>query len=917
MFNCEISSKNEIESCEMAKKLAPAVGKRNILITTNLFPLEIENLTVFRYDVQLFTIKKSGEKRDICRGERDDYSMTVRHRKCMLLVRLAFELYNLISDSAAYLYDMSNTIFTNQPIYDCSSDMTISHGQMDTELKKLMENTNLVRVSIKPCTEYAHSFNIRDYQTSIDRDLSKQDRSLRQFFEILTNNYALQRVLNFRNTHYAFGCGKLFIVDGKKYGLRSERLSDGRILISGADKGLRFVQYSENNSIVPALALDAKYAIFFDDIPLIEMLESITKSSPIPPMNESRFLNVVLIKWIAGLRLKHCNGETFVASGLSDKPVEKIKFSLENTKRNIYKKRSQKNLEYSISMLEFYEKQGFMVRGDLPSVYVKKGKNLSYFPIELLYVLPRQRVPIKKHNSSQIKESIEICAVLPDRRFSDISKNLKALNLHEKCRYNPYMEAFGTRVNNFPIEVIGHRRDLPQIFYSSKMEKKILTEVDDINANWRLAGQYLVPAKLNNWYILYDDGREAEAVKNFTKLLIAECHKKGLILNEPTIENIQFEKLEPFIKMIKEDVKNSHVFIMYIDSRNDTHDNLKLFEVLYRIITQHIQLSRVYDCAKRSLVLENIVNKLNCKNFGQCYGIIPESFALNKWISHGKTLIIGYDVCHPDSLSKYQLRLGMKPTEPSVLGISFNGATYAETFIGDYAFQEPRKEQVTGSILEERIYWILNMFILNRGVVPNLIIITRDGVSEGQFKMVMQEEINSIRSGIENFRTQRGINSCTPKIVCIITCKRHNRRFAIEKDGKLENCPPLTVIDRDVTRADVTEFYMQSHKIIKGTGKMPSYTIPINEANLTMDEAQSLMMALCFTHQIVNQSISIPEPIYQADEWAKRGRNNFRAMVRRCNGKLPLLVNGDVDWQKVTKKLCFMHSGLEGTRINA
>lgn len=55
--------------------------------------------------------------------------------------------------------------------------------------------------------------------------------------------------------------------------------------------------------------------------------------------------------------------------------------------------------------------------------------------------------------------------------------------------------------------------------------------------------------------------------------------------------------------------------------------------------------------------------------------------------------------------------------------------------------------------------------------------------------------------------------------------------------------------------------------------------MPINEANLTMDEAQSLMMALCFTHQIVNQAISIPEPIYQADEWAKRGRNNFRAML--------------------------------------
>ncbi|EJW77694.1 hypothetical protein WUBG_11397, partial [Wuchereria bancrofti] len=349
--------------------------------------------------------------------------------------------------------------------------------------------------------------------------------------------------------------------------------------------------------------------------------------------------------------------------------------------------------------------------------------------------------------------------------------------------------------------------------------------------------------------------------------------------------------------------------------------DLKLYEALHRIVTQHIHGSRAREAPKKVATLENIVNKLNCKNFGQCYGIVPESFATNKWISTGKTLIIGYDVCHPEPQPRHERRMRMPPTQPSVLGISFNGASCPETFIGDYSFQEPRKEQVTSSILEERIYWILSLFYGSRnGMLPETVIITRDGVSEGQFKMVMEDEVEAIRQGMRNFgKAEAGTDNYSPNIVCIIACKRHNKRFAVENGHSFGNCLPLTVIDRDITRPDTTEFFMQSHKIIKGTGKLPAYSMPINEANLTMDEAQSLMMALCFTHQIVNQAISIPEPIYQADEWAKRGRNNFRAMLRRVGGKerLPTLDGGSVDWNRVTRRLCYMDTELELTRANA
>lgn len=78
-------------------------------------------------------------------------------------------------------------------------------------------------------------------------------------------------------------------------------------------------------------------------------------------------------------------------------------------------------------------------------------------------------------------------------------------------------------------------------------------------------------------------------------------------------------------------------------------------------------------------------------------------------------------------------------------------------------------------------------------------------------------------------------------------------------------------------------------------GKPVEYTVPVNEIGATDDQLQAFLQALCYNHQIVgmvqdfwdclkivicdlDMSVSLPEPIYQADELAKRGRNNFKAM---------------------------------------
>lgn len=52
----------------------------------------------------------------------------------------------------------------------------------------------------------------------------------------------------------------------------------------------------------------------------------------------------------------------------------------------------------------------------------------------------------------------------------------------------------------------------------------------------------------------------------------------------------------------------------------------------------------------------------------------------------------------------------------------------------------------------------------------------------------------------------------------------------------------------------------------------------MDELEISQDEVQAVLNALCYEHQIVNSAVSIPEPVYQADELAKRGQDIYREL---------------------------------------
>uniref|UniRef100_A0A158R3Z7 Piwi domain-containing protein n=1 Tax=Syphacia muris TaxID=451379 RepID=A0A158R3Z7_9BILA len=891
------------------RRLKKAELKNAVAVISNFYPLVSKDVVIFKYGVNISLDLKRSSNRISSRCLTEGQSGWKRPL-CNEILKYTLETLHGLN-SIDYVYDGGNVLFTRMRLeLEKLVNYVMRREVLPAYVQSFVRNEETINVSVSESEGVENGFRLHDIDSSINADINAQDRSLRQFYEILTTQGAIRN-----GTHYVLGSGKVFLKDGGESHSSTVMLGDGKKVLSGAEKSVRFI---ENNGMpVPALVIDAKRAAFFGNQSLMSLVKEVWKQ-PIEAVDENCFEEFVdcVGPVIAGLRLRNIlHGSMFSATGLSSKCVADIEITV-NKNRTFTLTQMYRNLEQPI-------------KRNLPAVVYKSKGNEAYFPIEILSVCAGQRVPLWKQSKKSGAKMIKYCSVDPLRHFNEIEKCLENLELYSGTG-NAVLQAFGVEVSGEPIKVDANRRDAPSVVFGTGK-----VSVDKDTASWESRKiRYECPAKIGRLLFCFDKTEVADSIKNFARILMEKAIEKGIEISGFDFYHVTIDKLETFFEEVVSRLERPSV--IYIDSQEDTHDELKLMETLKQVITQHVSLNTALQCTANSRTMENIINKMNCKNHGLCYRLLPEDCLLSKWITSGDTLVIGYDVCHPDPDSAFQRRVGSSTINPS---FSFNGAKHPEVFIGDYAYQEPRKEQVGDDILDERARWMLKAFYVNRRKLPRNVIITRDGVSESQFAVVRNfwilighcclfiplslkvrtNEMETIRSAMKDFaNVALGDSKYNPRFTLILATKRHNKRFAmINAEGKCCNALPGTVIDHTITRPDADEFFLQSHRVIRGTGKIPGYVMLANEIGLTMDEVQSLMLTLCFSHQIVFSAVSIPEPIFQADEWAKRGRNVFRAMVKRTHGKVPRKRNMEISWKHVTRKLCYMNKRLASTRANA
>jgi len=148
-----------------------------------------------------------------------------------------------------------------------------------------------------------------------------------------------------------------------------------------------------------------------------------------------------------------------------------------------------------------------------------------------------------------------------------------------------------------------------------------------------------------------------------------------------------------------------------------------------------------------------------------------------------------------------------------------------------------------------------------------------DGVSEGQFKQVLEQEVPRLKAAFADAGLGGKI-----KLTVIVVGKRHHVRFfptAQNFSDKSGNCRAGTVIDKDVTHPTEFDFYLQSHAGLLGTSRPAHYNVLLDENNFTPDALQQLSFALCHVYARSTRSVSIPAPVYYADIVCSRAKNHF------------------------------------------
>ena len=271
----------------------------------------------------------------------------------------------------------------------------------------------------------------------------------------------------------------------------------------------------------------------------------------------------------------------------------------------------------------------------------------------------------------------------------------------------------------------------------------------------------------------------------------------------------------------------------------------------------------------------NVALKFNLKLGGLNQSLKPNDLGI---IAEGKTMIVGIDVTHPSP--------GSSNSAPSVAGIVASIDPSLGQWSGDVRIQGSRVAMVTelDDIFEDRLHtWAK----YNLGNFPENIIVYRDGVSEGQYELVIDNELQLMKKACHSVYPPKMTERGFPRMSVIIVGKGHHTRFypTSQRDAdKSNNTRNGTVVDRGVTQSRNWEFYLQAHTALKGTVRPAHYYIVFDEIfryryqtprppfRNAADVLESLTHNICYLFGRATKPVSVCPPAYYADLVRERAR---------------------------------------------
>ncbi|KAF3059635.1 Protein argonaute 2 [Daldinia childiae] len=286
----------------------------------------------------------------------------------------------------------------------------------------------------------------------------------------------------------------------------------------------------------------------------------------------------------------------------------------------------------------------------------------------------------------------------------------------------------------------------------------------------------------------------------------------------------------------------------------------RLGDLRYGIATSCVDGNKLSAQANPAQYLANISMKLNLKLGGNNQLLkFNELTSLN----FSETMVVGIDVTHPSPSSG--------KNTPSIAAV----VATINSSLGQWPAvirRQAKARQEMVSELADMLYSRLFIWKKNNPAYPKNILVYRDGVSEGQYEIVLNQELPLLREACTRIPIYQ---KNPPRLTVVIVGKRHHTRF-YTPGTKQSNPLPGTIVDRGVTEARYWDFYLQPHDAIKGTARPIHYFVLHDEIFRTLSkpvsELEAVTQGLCYVFGRATKPVSVCTPAYYADIACERAR---------------------------------------------
>nr|SIP62985.1 Piwi Like RNA-Mediated Gene Silencing 1 [Protopterus annectens] len=356
-------------------------------------------------------------------------------------------------------------------------------------------------------------------------------------------------------------------------------------------------------------------------------------------------------------------------------------------------------------------------------------------------------------------------------------------------------------------------------------------------------GAALISVKpLDKWIMIYTR-RNSDAANALIQNLFKVVPSMGVRINRAVMIEVE-DRTESFLRALQQNVSDDTQMVVCVlpSNRKDKYDAIKKYMCIDRPTPSQCVVARTLSKPQGLMsIATKIALQINCKMGGELWSVeIPLK----------QLMVVGIDCYHDTTAGRR-----------SIAGFVASLNQGMTRWFSRCVFQSRGQELVDG--LKVCLQAALKAWYSVNKQLPSRIVVYRDGVGDGQLNTVVNYEVPQLMDCLKSVGTDYN-----PRLSVIVVKKRVSTRFFAHSGGRLQNPPPGTVIDVEVTRPEWYDFFIVSQSVRVGTVTPTHYNVVYDSSALKPDHMQRLTYKLCHMYYNWPGIIRVPAPCQYAHKLA-------------------------------------------------